>query len=70
MRVVTVELSGPLVSGMAADDKTRGLAASLIAEAVNEALRQAQAHMKEAIDLEAKELGFEGGLPGIPGLTQ
>jgi DNA-binding protein YbaB len=69
MRVVAVELSGPLVLGMAADDKTRGLAASLIAEAVNEALRQAQAKMKEAIDLEAKELGFEGGLPGIPGLT-
>jgi DNA-binding protein YbaB len=69
MKVVSVELSGPLVMGMAAEDKTRTLAASLIAEAVNEALRQAQGKMKEAIDLEAKELGFEGGLPGIPGLT-
>src|ERR1051325_606253 len=69
MKVLSVELSGPLVMGMAADERTRLLAASLIADAVNEALRQAQARMKGFIDEEAKELGFENGLPGIPGLT-
>jgi DNA-binding protein YbaB len=69
MRVISVELSPALVMGMAADAKTHTLAASLIAEAVNDALRQAQARMKEAVDIEAKELGFENGLPGIPGLT-
>jgi DNA-binding protein YbaB len=69
MKVLSVELSPALVLGMAAEDKTRTLAASLIADAVNEALKQAQGRMKEAIDIEAKELGFEGGLPGIPGLT-
>jgi DNA-binding protein YbaB len=69
MKVLSVELSPALVLGMAAEDKTRTLAAALIADAVNEALKQAQGRMKEAIDIEAKELGFEGGLPGIPGLT-
>src|SRR5436190_3371533 len=68
MRVLSVELSPALVMGMAAEDKTRNLAASLIADAVNEALRQAQGQMKAAIDEEARELGFEGGLPAIPGL--
>jgi DNA-binding protein YbaB len=70
MKVLSVELSPALVMGMAADDKTRTLAASLIADAVNEALKQAQHRMKGHIDEEAKALGFEGGLPGIPGLTQ
>ena len=69
MKVLSVELSPALVLGMAAEEKTRNLAASLIADAVNEALRQAQGRMKGYIDEEAKELGFEGGLPGIPGLT-
>jgi DNA-binding protein YbaB len=69
MKVLNVELSPALVMGMAADQKTHELAGSLIAEAVNEALRQAQGTMKGFIDEEAKELGFEGGLPGIPGLT-
>jgi len=68
MRVVEVELSPALVLGMAADDKTRGLAGSLIAEAVNDGIRQAQARMKIAVDEEAKALGFEGGMPDLPGL--
>ena len=69
MRVISVELSPALVLGMAADEKTRTLAASLIAEAVNEALKQAQVRMKAAIDEEARAAPeFEGGLPDIPGL--
>jgi len=71
MTVLSVELSPALIGGMAADDKTRDLAGSLIAEAVNNALRQAQQRMKAAIDEEAKALGFEGGLPDLPlGLGQ
>jgi len=64
MRVVEVELSGPLVAGMAADDQTRALAGNLIAEAVNAALEQAQRLLQEEISKEAKELG----LPDLPGL--
>lgn len=69
MKVLSVELSPGLVVGMNADEKTRLLAGSLIAEAVNDGIRQAQVKMKEAIDEEARGLGFEGGLPAIPGLT-
>ncbi|MCC6676070.1 MAG: YbaB/EbfC family nucleoid-associated protein [Phycisphaerales bacterium] len=64
MRVVEIELSGPLVAGMAADDKTRALAGTLIAEAVNSALEQAQRMLQEEISKEARELG----LPDLPGL--
>lgn len=65
MRVISVELSPGLVVGMAADEKTRALASSLIAEAVNNALAMAQAKMKQAVDQEARALGFEGGLGDI-----
>jgi len=68
MKVLSVELSPGLVVGMNADDKTRGLAGQLIAEAVNDGIQKAQMKMKEAIDEEAKGLGFEGGLPNLPGL--
>lgn len=64
MRIVEIELSGPLVAGMAADDKTRALAGSLIAEAVNSALEQAQRLLQEEISKEARELG----LPDLPGV--
>ncbi len=64
MRVVEIELSGPLVAGMAADDKTRALAGTLITEAVNSALEQAQRMLQEEISKEARELG----LPDLPGL--
>lgn len=69
MKVISVELSPGLVVGMNADDKTRSLAGQLIAEATNDGLAKAQLKMKEAIDEEARALGFEGGLPsGITGL--
>lgn len=68
MKVLSVELAPGLVVGMNADDKTRALAGQLIAEAVNDGVQKAQAKMKEAIDEEAKGLGFENGLPGLPGL--
>lgn len=65
MRVLDVELSPALVMGMAADNKTHQLAGSLIAEAVNNAIANAQLKMKEAMDAEAKELGLEGVLPDL-----
>lgn len=70
MKVLEVELSPALVLGMAADDKTRTLAGSLIAEAVNNAIAEAQKKMQEAIAAEAKEAGLDGMLPegGLGGL--
>ena len=69
MRVVSIELAPGLINGMALDEKTRSLAGSLIADAVNDGLRQAQTKLKAALDEEAKSLGLEGGLPDLPGLT-
>jgi len=65
MQVLSVELSPALVMGMAGDAKTHELAGSLIAEAVNSALREAQARMKQAMDVEAKALGLEGVVPDL-----
>lgn len=71
MRVVSVELSPALLAGMTADDRTRDLAAGLIAEAVNNALSQAQGLLKEAIDRESRELGLpELGGPEIAELIR
>jgi len=67
MRVVAVELQPALVSGMAADERTRQLAGSLIAEATNAALAASQAKMKVVLDKEAKELGLPE-MPDIGGL--
>lgn len=58
MKVQTVELSPALVNGMAADEKTRVLAGSLIAEATNDALSQAQTKLKEALERESRALGL------------
>ena len=63
MKVLSVELTPALVTGMAADEKTRALAGDLIAEAVNSANTQAQARVKAILEKEAKELG----LPDLPG---
>lgn len=63
MRVLKVEMQPALVAGMAADERTRELAGTLIADAVNEAIRNAQATMKTVLEREAKELG----LPDLPG---
>jgi DNA-binding protein YbaB len=67
MKVLEVELAPGLIQGMNADPRTRALAGSLIAEAVNEGLRRAQFAMKEAVDEEAKSLGIDG-LPGLENL--
>lgn len=69
LRVVSVELSPALVGGMNADERTRQLASSLIADAVNDAMRHAQAKIKEALDIEAKAMGLEGMLPDLTALT-
>jgi DNA-binding protein YbaB len=66
MRVIDIELSPGLVAGMALDEKTRALAGNIIAEAVNDGLRQAQLKLKDALDEEARGLGLDG-LPSLPG---
>lgn len=64
LKVVSVELSPGLCAGISMDDKTRQLAGTLIAEAVNDGLSQAQAILKETIAAEAQALG----LPDISNL--
>ncbi len=68
MKVIGVELQPALVSGMAADDRTRELAGNLIAEACNNAMAMAQAKMKVVIDKEAAALGLPELGPGLSGL--
>ena len=68
MEVLEIQLTPALVSGMAADEKTRELAGSLIAQAVNDALRQAQQRLHEAVRAEAEALGL-GDLGGVEGLA-
>ncbi|MFN0130938.1 MAG: YbaB/EbfC family nucleoid-associated protein [Phycisphaerales bacterium] len=63
LRVLAIDLQPALVSGMAADERTRQLAGGVIAEAVNAALALAQARMKDILSREAKDLG----LPDLPG---
>ena len=58
MRVIDVTLEPSLVAGMSADEKTRELAQSLIAEAVNDANTKAQERAQEIIRAEAEELGL------------
>ncbi len=68
MRVMAVELQPALVSGMAADDRTRELAGSLIAEACNAAMASAQAKMSVLIEKEAAGLGLPGLGANLAGL--
>jgi DNA-binding protein YbaB len=65
MRILEVELSPALVMGMAGDPKTHQLAGTLIAEAVNMAIREAQGKLQQAVSEEAKALG----LPDMPELS-
>lgn len=68
MRVLDVQLSSGLIAGMGMDEKTRALAGSLIADAVNDAQSQAQARLREEIEREARELGvpeLAGGLENL-----
>jgi DNA-binding protein YbaB len=68
MKVLSIELEPALAGGMAADDRTRELAGSLIAEAVNDAMARAQARMREVIEKEAADLGLPGLPPDLGGL--
>jgi nucleoid-associated protein EbfC len=58
MKVLNVELAPTLAAGMAADDRTRDLAGSLIADAVNAAQASAQEMMRGIIEKEAGEMGL------------
>lgn len=58
MKVLSVELSPALAAGIAADDRTRDLAGSLIAEAVNEAIKNAQDRLQAEIGKEADAMGL------------
>jgi len=67
LQVTAIEISPALANGMAADENTRLAAGNLIAEAVNDALAQAQVRVREAVDTEAKALGLDG-IPDLGGL--
>lgn len=64
LRVVEVELAPALAAGIATDDRTRQLAGTLIAQAVNDGITQAITRLREAVAQESQALG----LPDIPGL--
>lgn len=75
MRVVRVTLDPSLATGMGADARTRELAQTLIAEAVNDANANARKHAEEIIRREADSLGLGalgpdalGGPGGLAGL--
>lgn len=69
MKVIEVQLAPALITGMAADERTRELAGQLIADAVNDGLRRAQHAMKETVDEEARAMGLDG-LPGLDALMR
>ncbi|MFO0857196.1 MAG: YbaB/EbfC family nucleoid-associated protein [Phycisphaerales bacterium] len=68
LRVLKIELSPAFANGIAADDRTRQLAGSVIAEAVNNAMQVAQQRIKQVIDEEAKAMGLPSGLSDMGGL--
>jgi DNA-binding protein YbaB len=70
MKVLEVELTPALVAGMAADDRTRELAGSLVADAVNQATATAQVMMKAVIDKESRDLGLPDLGESIGGLLK
>jgi len=59
MQVISIEVSDALASGLASKGD-RSLAENLIAEAVNDAIRQAHVAVTEAIDEEGVALGLPG----------
>ncbi len=76
MKVVGVELSSALASGMG-DDASRLMAEELVAEAVNDGLKKAQETARSVVMAEIEELGLSdllgsdgiaGALPGLSGL--
>lgn len=64
MKVLSVEISPAMATSMASDPKARDAAPKLIAEAVNNAMTQAQEKLQAAIQKRTRELG----LPDLPGL--
>ncbi len=58
MRVQSIEVAPALAAGMAADDRTRALAGSLIAEAVNAAIASAKRALVDDLTREAAALGL------------
>jgi DNA-binding protein YbaB len=58
LRIVAIDMTPALIAGMAADERTRRLAGSLIADAVNDALDKAQEQMQAQIAREAEDLGL------------
>jgi DNA-binding protein YbaB len=69
LRILSVEVGPALAAGLA-DAASRRMAETLIAEAVNDGLRKAQAEAARVMSAEAKELGLPdlpGGLAGLLG---
>ncbi|GAB4384351.1 MAG: hypothetical protein Kow0022_06680 [Phycisphaerales bacterium] len=61
MEVLSIDIAPALASGLGSgDEQNRAMAAGLIAGAVNQALRKAQAAVAEAIDEEGERLGLPG----------
>jgi DNA-binding protein YbaB len=70
MYVLGFQIEPALAAGMAAEEKTRRLAESLLTDAVNDGMRQARVIMQEAINKEARAMGLPdlGGPGGLAGL--
>ncbi|MDQ7013902.1 MAG: YbaB/EbfC family nucleoid-associated protein [Planctomycetota bacterium] len=60
MKVLRIEIAPAVAAGIGAGDDARQQIETLIADATNDAMQLAQQRLKEAIDREATELGFEG----------
>lgn len=68
MVVTDLTLDPALLAGMSVDEKTRELATGLIKDAVNDAMKKAQAQVKDLIAREAEELGLPGLSDQLGGL--
>jgi len=71
MKVLDVTLDPALLQGMSVDEKTRDLAQSLVCEAINNAMTNAQERAREIIAKEMDEMGLgdlELGSSGLSGL--
>jgi len=66
LRVTDIHLDPALIAGMAADDDGRQTAESLIREAINNGLDQAQALIQHETQRMARELD----LPEVPGMER
>lgn len=68
MKLLDLTLDPALLSGMAVDEKTRGLATTLIKDAINDATENAQRQVQALIAREADELGLGDLAPQLGGL--